>query len=116
MRTINKNNRLKRFGLQRLELHHIIHDLCFMFRLTCGLIGCSLHHAIRYAPNMGTTGHRNKLCVAHAHELIMSTHFMRRIVPVWNFLPDQHFSLDTYNAFCTKISKIDFSKFSVYVV
>ena len=51
---MNYDNRLKRFGLQRLELRRIIRGLCFMFKLTHGLTGCNLHHAIRYAPNVGT--------------------------------------------------------------
>ena len=48
----NYDNRLKHFSLQCLELRRIKHDLCFMFKLTHGLTGCNLHHAIRYAPNI----------------------------------------------------------------
>ena len=60
----NYDNRLKRFGLQRLERRHIIHDLRFMFKLTHGQTDCNLHHAIRYSPNVGTKGHCYKLYVA----------------------------------------------------
>ena len=73
-----------------------------------GLTGCTLHHAIRYAPNVGTRGHRYKLYVAHTRKLI-STHFIYCIVPL--FLPDQCFSPDDiFNAF-VKNCKIDFSRF-----
>ena len=109
----NYDNRLKRFGLQRLKLCRIIHDICFMFKLTHCLTDFNLHHAICYAPNVGTKGHRYKLYIAHARKLIPSTHFMHCIMPMWNFLPDQCFSPDTYNAFRTKICKIDFSRFLV---
>ena len=84
-----------------------------MFKLAHGLTECNLHHAIRYAPNVGTRGYCNKLYVAHARKLILSTHFMHRIVPIWNFLPDLCFSPDTYNAFRTKIYKINFNRFLV---
>ena len=84
----------------------IIHDICFMFKLTHCLTDFNLHHAICYAPNVGTKGHRYKLYIAHARKLIPSTHFMHCIMPIWNFLPDQCFSPDTYNALRTKIRKL----------
>ena len=84
-----------------------------MFKLTYGLTNCYLYHAIRYAPNVGTRGHRYKLYVAHLRKLILSTHFMYRVVPIWNLLPDQCFSPDIYNFFRIKICKIDFSRFLV---
>ena len=100
----NYDKRLKRFGSQCLELSRIIPGLYFMFKLTHGLTDCNLHHAIHYAPKVGTRGHRYKLYLAHARKLILS-------IPTLNFLPDQCFSPDTYNAFRTKICKIDFSRF-----
>ena len=78
----NYDNKIKRFGLQHFELRRIIHDLCFMFKLTHGLTDCKLYHAIRYAPNVGARGNHYKLYVAHARKLILSAHFMHRIVPI----------------------------------
>ena len=56
-----------------------------------------------YASNVRTGGHRYKLHIAQARKLMLNTHFMHRIVPAWNFLPDHCFSPDKHNAFRTKI-------------
>ena len=43
---VNYNDRLSFLGLQRLELCGISNDLCFMFKLAHGMIGCQLQHTI----------------------------------------------------------------------
>ena len=109
----NYNNRMLLLGLQRLELRRIFNDLCTMFKLTHGLIICKLQHEIRYAPHAGTRGHKYKLYVSPTHKLVLSTHFMHRTVPIWNYLPEQCFNPDTYLPFRAKIRKIDFSRFLI---
>jgi hypothetical protein len=105
------NHRLHALGLQRLETRRIIYDLCTMFKLTHGLLGSQLQHTLRYAPHVGTRGHRYKLFVAPARKLPLRCHFMHRIVNIWNWLPDNCFAPDTLSAFKFKLHTIDFSKF-----
>ena len=85
--SVSYNDRLSFLGLQRLELRRILNDLCYMFKLTHGMIGCQLQHAIHYVPHTGTRCHLYKLYVAPAKKLVLSTHFMHRVVPIWNSLP-----------------------------
>ena len=54
---VSYNDKLSLPGLQR----RILNELCFMFNLTHGMIGCQLQHAIHYAPYTGTRGHFYKL-------------------------------------------------------
>ena len=53
-----------------------------MFKLTHGMISCQLQHAIYYAPHTGRRRHHYKLYVALAKKLVLSTHFMHRVVPI----------------------------------
>ena len=80
-----------------------------MFKLTHGMISCQLQHAIHYASHIDTRGHLYKLYVAPAKKLVLSTHFMHRVVSIWNSLPGQCFVPDTFNAFRAKIRNIDFN-------
>ena len=82
-----------------------------MFKLTNGMIGCQLQHAIHNAPHTDTRSHFYKLHVAPAKKLVLSTHFRHRVVPTWNSLPEQCFVPDTFNAFRAKIRNIDFNRF-----
>ena len=59
----------------------------------------------------GTRGHLYKLYIAPAKKLVLSTHFMHRVVPRWNSLPGQCFVPDTFNACQAKIRNIDFNRF-----
>ena len=106
---VSYNNKLSFLGLQCLELRRILNDLCFMFKLTHGMISCQLQHAIHYAPHTGTRGHLYKPYVAPVKKLVLSTNFMYRAVPIWNSLPRQCFVPDTFNAFRAKIRNIDFN-------
>ena len=49
--------------------------------------------------------------IAPAKKLVLSTHCMHRLVPIWNSLPGQCFVPDNLNAFRAKIRIIDFNRF-----
>ena len=59
----------------------------------------------------GLRSHRYKLFIPIARKLALSTFFLYRLLPVWNFLPDTCFNVDTYNSFKSKIRDVDFIRF-----
>ena len=73
------------------------------------VIGCQHQHAVHYAPHTGTKGQLYKLYVAPAKKFVLSTHFMLRVVPIWNSVRGQCFVPDTFNVFRAIILNIDFN-------
>ena len=63
----------------------------------------------------GLRDHRYKFFIPFAQKLVLSTSFLYRILPAWNFLPDTCFNVCTYNSFKSKVQDVDFSKVTLDV-
>ena len=104
-------DRLTYLGLQRLELRRIHPDLLFMLKLSHGFITCELQLALQYAMRRGQRSHRYKRFILLARKLALSTFFLYRALPEWNFFPDTCLNVDTYNSFKSKTHDVDFTRF-----
>jgi hypothetical protein len=107
----NYEGRLLHLGLQRLELRRIHNDLIFLFKIMHGTVHSKLRHVLHFANTVNTRGHRHKLFITRTHKQVLSTFFVCRVSPIWNFLPDACFNVNQLDYFKRKLKEIDFSRF-----
>ena len=107
------DERLEFLGLKRLELRRTYADLIFLFKLLHRTVSCNLLDHINLTAGVCTVtrGHRYKLTTTRTNKLVFSTYFTNRVVPLWNYLPDNCFIPDVLCSFKNKLKNIDFSRF-----
>ena len=76
-----------------------------------GMIKCNLHQCIQLAPLHSTREHHYKLFVPRSRKLVLSSHFIHRVISVWHALPESCFIPDTFNGFKNKLHNVNFTRF-----
>ena len=78
----SSSNRPNFLGLKRLELRRLLADLIFMFKLTHNIALSTLSHALHFANNINTRGHRYKLFISRCKKLVFERYFINHIARV----------------------------------
>ena len=105
------NDRLKLFGLERLEVRRLRTDLTELFKIIKGFSSPTLLNLIPFSNNAYTRGHRYKLSINLIRKDVFKLYFIFRCIPVWNILPDHYFNTNVTESFKLKLTKTDFSQF-----
>ena len=103
--------RLRRFGLDSLELRRLRADLCMCYQIVHGLVDVCFDDFFRYAPVVGTRGHAWKLYYPLAMLDVRRASFAVRVVPVWNALPVGVVSACSLAVFKGRLLDVDLSVF-----
>jgi len=110
---LHYEERLRLFGLQRLELRRLHSDLVEIFKIVHNFSSTDLHNVLSFSCNnfaYHTRGHRFKLNVVRCRTNIFINFLTNRIVRIWNCLPVECFAFDTISLFKSKLHKINFNE------
>ena len=81
-------NRLKRLGLDPLELRRLRLDLLTCYKIVHCEIALAFADFFEWSPGINRTrGHTLRLRASRANSNVLSHFFAHRVVPVWNSLP-----------------------------
>ena len=107
---LSYEDRLLLFGLERLELRRLHADIVQLFKIIHQYSMCSLNDNLIFnVSNVhATRGNRFKLAVSRTNINCFKYHFINRVVPVWNILPDICFNTNSIKPTGHKALKIGF--------
>ena len=109
---VTYDERLHFLGLKCLELRRIHIDLIFMFKLIRNMLAISLSQSLQFTNHThATRGHKYKLATKRCNKIVFSNHFINRVTPVWNFLSDICFAIDSLQSFKNRLYSLDFTWF-----
>ena len=74
--------------LEPLELRRLKRDMIFVYKIKNGLVKLDFNNFFRFAPDVGTRGHRYKLYPINVSTQRSLSSFAHRVVNTWNKLPD----------------------------
>ncbi len=114
--TLSYVERLLVCELPSLELRRLRTDLILCFKIIHKLIALNFSDFFQFDTNShGTRGHRYKLMLPLVRTSVRKNFFAVRIIPAWNFLPDEIVSLCDVAIFKTKLLCIELSSFLVRI-
>jgi len=104
--------RLKRTGLERLDVRRVRADLLLAYKIIFGLTNVDSAQFFQLSHNVETRGHDYKLYIPAVHTDCRKYFFSNRIINVWNDLPA---SLDfsSFISFKSSIRRINFDKYCI---
>ena len=110
---LSYEDRLRLFGLERLELRRLHADIVQLFKIIHQYSMCSLNDNLIFnVSNVhATRGNRFKLAVSRTNINCFKYHFINRVVPVWNILPDICFNTNSIKCFRSKLLSVNMSDF-----
>jgi hypothetical protein len=112
MKRLSYLERLANLNLTTLEARRLHIDLCLCYRIVNGLVDTNLSDMFTFAADCGSTrGHPLKLVKPHARVNSRMFFFSVRIVDVWNSLPVNVVTANTYRQFKCGIANVNLDKF-----
>ena len=103
------DERLDFLGLQRLKFCRTYSYLIFMFNLTHIIISSTLIQSLNFIFN-STRSHKFRLYINQCRKSVLNTFlYVNRIAPLWNSLPNNCFSNNTFRHLKRCINKPDFT-------
>jgi ribonuclease P/MRP protein subunit RPP40 len=104
--------RLANLNLKTLEARRLLIDLCLCYKIVKGLVNINLSDMFAFAAHCSSTrGHPLKLVKPHARVNGRMFFFSLRIVDVWNSLPADVVTSNTYNQFKRGLLNVNLDKF-----
>ena len=111
MSGLSYSNRLKRLGLESLELRRLKADLIFTYKLLHEMLAVSGHYFFSVRGNDRTRGHPFKLAVNTVHLNCRKFFFSNRVIGPWNQLTSDVVMATSVQAFKLKLSSCNFTNF-----
>ena len=67
-----------------------------MFKLTHNMIATSVSQSLQFINHAyATRGHKYKLTIIRSNKIVINNYFINRVTPMWNFVPDICFAIDS---------------------
>jgi hypothetical protein len=105
---LSYTERLARMNLETLELRRLKADMVVVYKIFNGYI--ELDFDTFFTQNQSATrGHSRKLAVTYARVDAAKYAFSRRVVPVWNALPEHAVLAESLPVFKSRLDAIDFA-------
>jgi len=110
LRKTSYPERLKRTGLERLDVRRLRYDLIMTYKILFGIIRVDSAQFLSLSHNTNNRGHEYKLYTNVVATDARNCFFSNRVVPVWNDMPDSvdYSSLAKYKK---SIRNIDLTKY-----
>ena len=104
--------RLKRTGLERLDVRRVRADLLLSYKIIFGLTNVDSAQFFQLSHNVETRGHDYKLYIPAVHTDCRKYFFSNRIINVWNDLPAST-DFSSFISFKSSIRRINFDKYCI---
>ena len=102
---LNYSERLKYLKLPTLRFRRIRGDMIEVYKILTGKYDSSIHYSFTVNACSTTRGNKYKLFKGHARYDLRKYFFSKRVIDIWNSLPDYVVNVDTVNNFKNKLDK-----------
>lgn len=110
-RNLTYKERIRRLGLETLQLRRIKFDLMEVYKILNGLVDLDPTQFFTICRDSVTRGNGLKLCVPKSRINVRKYFFCVRVVSIWNFLSFDVVNSVSLDVFKSKIDLFDFSRF-----